>query len=219
MTSIVYIGGGKGGTGKTTTAHLACLGAILRNHPAAYVLTDPERQVRSEGRPYGVLDGRMPDKLAQILSASHSSLNGWLFLDGGGNRPAFDREISAEADLTILPFRASEEDLDTVANDLQRLPKAVAWPTAWPTNAHAERAAQFLIDGLCRAFPGRVITPPIPFVNSVSELLATELASPSTAARQVSRKVFNTIEDWFIDYIDEARDAETSSARAAGSRS
>ena len=32
------------GTGKTTTAHLACLGAILRNHPAAYVLTDPGAQ-------------------------------------------------------------------------------------------------------------------------------------------------------------------------------
>jgi hypothetical protein len=198
MTSIVYIGGGKGGTGKTTTAHLACLGAVLRNHPAAYVLTDPERKVRGEGRPYGVLDGRMPAALAQILSASHSSLNGWLFIDGGGNRPAFDREISAEADLCLLPFRASEEDLDTVAMDLQRLPKAVAWPTAWPTNPHAERAALYFIDGLARVFPGRVILQPIPFVNSVSE--------PSTTARQVGRKVFNTIEDWFIDHIDKARD-------------
>jgi hypothetical protein len=207
MTSIVYIGGGKGGTGKTTTAHLACLGAILRNHPAAYVLTDPQRKVRGEGRPYGVLDGRMPETLAKILSASHSSLNGWLFIDGGGNRPAFDQEISAEADLCLLPFRPSEEDLDTVADDLARLPNAIAWPAAWPTNAFAERAAQFYIDGLAKAFPGRVITQPIPFVNSVSELLASELASPSTAVRQVGRRVFNTIEDWFIDHIDEARDS------------
>ena len=206
MTSIVYIGGGKGGTGKTTTAHLACLGAILRNHPAAYVLTDPQRKVRGEGRPYGVLDGRMPETLAKILSASHSSLNGWLFIDGGGNRPAFDHEISAEADLCLLPFRPSEEDLDTVADDLARLPNAIAWPAAWPTNSFAERAAQFYIDGLAKAFPGRVITQPIPFVNSVSELLASELASPSTTVRQVGRRVFNTIEDWFIDHIDEARD-------------
>jgi cellulose biosynthesis protein BcsQ len=205
MTSIVFIGGGKGGTGKTTTAHLACLGAILRNHPAAYVLTDPTRKVRGEGRPYGVLDGREPENLAKIIGASHSSLNGWLFIDGGGNRLAFDQEIAAVADLTILPFKASEEDLDTVADDMQRLPQAVAWPTAWPTNAHAERAAQFMIDGLRQAFPDRVVTPAIPFVNSVSDLLASELISPSTATRQLGRKVFGTIEDWFIDHVDEAR--------------
>jgi hypothetical protein len=106
-----------------------------------------------------------------------------------------------------LPFRPSEEDLDTVADDLARLPNAIAWPAAWPTNSFAERAAQFYIDGLAEAFPGRVITQPIPFVNSVSELLASELASPSTTVRQVGRRVFNTIEDWFIDHIDEARDS------------
>lgn len=206
MTSIVFIGGSKGGSGKTSTAHLACLGAILRNHPSAYVLTDPTRKVRGEGRPYGVLDGREPDNLAKIIGASHSSLNGWLFIDGGGNRLAFDQEIAAVADLTILPFGASEEDLDTVADDMQRLPKAVAWPTAWPTNPHAERAAQFYIDGLSQAFPGRVITPPIPFVNSVSDLLASTLESPSTATRQLGRKVFRMIEDWFIYHIDEAAD-------------
>jgi chromosome partitioning protein len=125
MTNIVYIAGGKGGTGKTTTSHLACLGAILRNQPAAYVLTDPERKVRGDGRPYGVLDGRMPDMLAHILNANRSTLNGWLIIDGGGNRPAFDAELAAEAGLCLLPFRASEEDLDTVATDLQRLPTAI----------------------------------------------------------------------------------------------
>lgn len=208
MTSIVFVGGSKGGSGKTSTAHLACLGATLRNQPAAYVVTDPERKVRSEGRPYGVLDGRQPEKLAQILAASHSSLNGWLFIDGGGNRQAFDQELAAEADLCVLPFKASEEDVDTVATDMQRLPQAVAWPTAWPTNPFAEKAAQFYIDGLTQTFPGRVIMPPIPFVNSVSDLLASTLESPSTATRQLGRKVFRMIEDWFIYHIDEAADAD-----------
>lgn len=217
MTKIVYIGGGKGGTGKTTTTHLACLGAILRNQPAAYVLTDPLRKLRGEGRPYGVLDGRMPNQLAQILTASENGLNGWLFIDGGGNRPAFDREISAEAKLCLLPFRASEEDLDTVAADLQNLPNAIAWPTAWPTNAHAERAAQFYIDGLMQAFPGRVLARPIPFVNSVSELLANALASPSTAARQTGKRVFDTIEHRFMDHIDleDDHEAQTVAAKIA----
>ena len=173
----------------------------MRNQPAAYVLTDPERKVRGQGRPYGVLDGRRPEQLAQILSASHTSLNGWLIIDGGGNRPVFDKEISSEAQLCILPFRASEEDLDTFATDLQRLPQAIAWPTAWPTNAFAERAAQFYIDGLAQAFPGRVIIQPLPFVNAVSDLLASALSAPSTPARHVARKVFATIEDWFFDHV------------------
>ena len=196
MTTTVYIGGSKGGTAKTTTAHLACLGAILCNEPATYVVTDPERKVRGEGRPYGVLDGRRPEVLANILSANVSSLNGWLIIDGGGNRQAFDIELAAEADLCILPFRASEEDLDTVANDLQRLPNALAWPAAWNTNAFAQKAAAFYIDGLSQAFPRRVITPPIAYVNSVSELLAASLGSPSTPVRSLARKVFQVIKDY-----------------------
>ena len=197
MTGIVFFGGGKGGVGKSATSHLACLGAILRNQPAAYVLTDPNRKMRGEGRPYGVLDGREPQQLANILSVSRSGFSGWVIIDGGGNRPAFDEEVAKVADLCILPFRASEEDVDTVTDDLNRIPKAIAWPAAWPTNAFAERAAQFYIDGLSKAFPLRVINTPIPFVNSVSDLLAESLSSPSSPVRQIARKVFDLMTDEF----------------------
>src|ERR1035438_6163207 len=100
-TGIVFIGGGKGGVGKSATSHLVCLGAILHNQPSAYVLTDPNRRMRGEGRPYGVLDGRDPQRLANILSVSRNGFNGWVIIDGGGNRPAFDLEIAAAADLCI----------------------------------------------------------------------------------------------------------------------
>jgi chromosome partitioning protein len=195
--NVVFIAGSKGGVGKSATAHLACLGAILRNQPAAYVLTDPNRKIRGEGRPYSVLDGREPHQLANILGASHLTLNGWLIIDGGGNRPAFDAAIAAEANLCLLPFRASEEDLDTVADDMRRIPNAVAWPTAWPTNAFAERAALFYVEALAKAFPLRVINPPIPFVNSVSELLAASLDAPSSPVRQLARCVFDIMSDTF----------------------
>lgn len=190
---IIFFGGGKGGVGKSATSHGACLGAVLRNQPAVYVLTDPKRKMRAEGRPYGVLDGRDPQTLANILDASRNGPGGWTIIDGGGNRPAFDEEVAAAADLCILPFRASEEDLDTVADDLRRIPNAVAWPTAWPTNPYASRAARFLIEGLVKAFPLRIIDPPIPFVNSVSELLAASLESPSTPVRQLARKIFDVM--------------------------
>jgi hypothetical protein len=48
-TKLVFFGGSKGGVGKSATSHLACLGAILCNQPAAYVLTDPDREIRDKG--------------------------------------------------------------------------------------------------------------------------------------------------------------------------
>ncbi|VVP43650.1 hypothetical protein [Pseudomonas fluorescens] len=54
MSNLIFIGGQIGGTTKTTTAHLMSLGAILRGQPAAYVLTDPHRVLKPEGRPYVV---------------------------------------------------------------------------------------------------------------------------------------------------------------------
>jgi hypothetical protein len=193
----VAILGSKGGTTKTASSHLLCLGAYLHGIPAAYVLTDPTRKVRGEGRPYAVLDGRMPEHLALIFNSSTSNLNGWLVIDGGGNRPEFDIEVAKHADLTIIPFRASEEDIDTVAQSLTAIPNALAWPSAWPTNAFAINAAQYLVDALGKAFPQRIINPAIPFVNSISDLLSTALATPSTSVRTAARKSFSTVQDYY----------------------
>lgn len=189
--------GEKGGTTKTASSHLICLGAYLSGIPAAYALTDPKRKVRGDGRPYAVLDGRLPEQLALILDSSRSNLNGWLIIDGGGNRPDFDIELSKHVALTIVPFRASEEDIDTVAQSLTAMPNALAWPSAWPTNAYAISAASYLIDGLGKAFPHRIMSPAIPFVNSISDLLAGTLSSPSTSVRQAARRAFETVSDYY----------------------
>jgi chromosome partitioning protein len=189
--------GEKGGTTKTASSHLICLGACLMGIPAAYALTDPKRKVRGEGRPYAVLDGRLPEQLALILDSSRSNLNGWLVIDGGGNRPEFDAEVARHVAMTIIPFRASEEDVDTVAQSLAAMPNALAWPSAWPTNSYAVSAAQYLIDGLSKAFPHRIMSPAIPFVNSISDLLAGELVSPSPVVRQAARRAFETLSDYY----------------------
>jgi hypothetical protein len=196
-TKLVFFGGSKGGVGKSATSHLACLGAVLSNQPAAYVLTDPDREIRDKGRPYDVLDGRNPKLLANILNASQSTPDGWLIIDGGGNRPAFDAEIAGEVDLCIFPFRPSHEDLDTVSMDMDRIPNALAWPAAWPTNLFAIPAAQSFIKRLSKKYPSRVIAKPIPFVNSASDLLAETLDSPSQPVRSLARKVFSVMEQQF----------------------
>ncbi|MET3625188.1 hypothetical protein [Burkholderia ambifaria] len=204
MSHVIYIGGQKGGTTKTTTAHLLALGAILRRQPSAYVLTDPHRRVKAEGRPYGVLDGRDSGVLEKILIGSQSNLNGWLIVDGGGNRPAFDVAMAEQANLTILPFRASEEDLEAVALDLKAMPNAFALPSAWTTNKHAQQAAQRYIDALAQAFPGRVMTTPIWFVNSAAELLGASLDSPSTAVRNAARHAFDLLTSAFDAHAERA---------------
>ena|SRR5581483_2319432 len=197
MSNLVYVGGTKGGATKTTTAHLLCLGAILHGQPAAYVLTDPEREFKSSGRPYGVIDGRQPDQLAKTIQASHSAANGWLIIDGGGNRPAFDVAIAAEVDLCLLPYRASDEDLETVAKDLTALPNALAWPSAWTTNKHAQISARRFIDSLENKFPGRVIRSPVYAVNSAADLLGAVLDSPSTPVRACARRAFGVMAEAF----------------------
>jgi len=211
QTKLVFFGGSKGGVGKSATSHLACLGAILRNKAAAYVLTDPDREIREKGRPYDVLDGRQPKQLANILTASQSTSDGWLIIDGGGNRPAFDSAIAEEVDLCIFPFRPSHEDMDTVSKDMDRIANALAWPTAWPTNIFAMPAALSFISRLSKKYPSRVITKPIPFVNSASDLLAESLESPSSPVRRLARKVFTVMEEEF-----ERRSVKTAKRRAAG---
>jgi hypothetical protein len=210
-TKLVFFGGSKGGVGKSATSHLACLGAILCNQAAAYVLTDPDREIRDKGRPYDVFDGRQPKELANILNASRSTSDGWLIIDGGGNRPAFDSAIAEEVDLCIFPFRPSHEDMDTVSQDLDRISNALAWPTAWPTNIFAIPSAQGFINRLAKKYPSRVITKPIPFVNSASDLLAESLDTPSPPVRRLARKVFSLMEEQY-----QRRNTKSNRKAAAG---
>lgn len=81
--------------------------------------------------------------------------------------------------------------------DMDRIPNALAWPAAWPTNLFAIPAAQSFIKRLSKKYPSRVIAKPIPFVNSASDLLAETLDSPSQPVRSLARKVFSVMEQQF----------------------
>jgi hypothetical protein len=80
---------------------------------------------------------------------------------------------------------------------LDRIANAIAWPTAWPTNIFAIPAAQSFISRLSRQYPSRVITKPIPFVNSAGDLLAQSLDVPSPPVRRLARKVFSVMEQQY----------------------
>lgn len=193
MTDIVYFGGQKGGSGKTTTTHLFCLGSILAHQPAAYVLTDPHRSPRPKGRPYSVIDGRDPDTLAQIVRNSQAGGNGWLAIDGGGNRQAFDVEMARICGLAIIPFNDTEESVEAAAKDLMRMERSFALPTAWPSNLKAQESSKRFIEALSASFPGRVIPTMSVAVHSTNELTGHELGNPLSPVRILARKVFGLV--------------------------
>ena len=203
---IIAVLGSKGGTGKTTLAHLLGVGftgVSYQGEPlnVAVLLTDPSREpVAQPGRRYRFYDAREPERLHELLrKAAHST--GWiLVVDGGGNRPAFDEVVAQAADLVLLPFRDSAEDARTVAADLRRLPMAYGLPSQWPTNAYARPAAERLVQELLREFvaAGRVL-PPVNACRATSELLKYTLegrlaTALLTEARALTRLVWERLQ-------------------------
>ena len=208
MADIICIIGNKGGTGKTSLSHMLCQGLGLLGQRSACVLTDTSREpLRPEGRRYVTADARTPEALSKVADKLRT-LDGWLgIIDGGGNRPDVDRRLYALADIVLLPFRESHEDIRTVLADLERFPRAYALPSQWPTNPWAREAADRSVAQLMGAYRHRILRP----VNSLSatklllqrevpEQLPTQL---SNACRRFARQILDVLEIEYTDSLDE----------------
>lgn len=73
-TKLVFFGGSKGGVGKSATSHLACLGAVLCDQAAAYVLTDPDREIREQAGPLGLAIPIGSERTARTASSINSTI-------------------------------------------------------------------------------------------------------------------------------------------------
>jgi len=155
---IICFAGTKGGTGKTTNSHAAAHGLAMLGIPAAYVLTDKRQLPSDDKRVYSVIDGRTTDLLEQaVATAKGHNGAGVLVIDGGGNREAVDKLINSVSDAVFLPFGASDDDLETVKEDLKRFPKAWALPSNWPNNTKAKEIDSGYVDKLAADFPDRIL--------------------------------------------------------------
>ena len=143
MAEIICIIGNKGGTGKTTLSHMLCQGMGLLGQRSVCVLTDTHREpLKPEGRRYLVADARTREALGKVVDKLRA-LPGWLgVIDGGGNRSEMDRKLYSLANLVLLPFRDSHEDMRTLISDLETFPRAWAIPSQWPTNPWQQEAAE-----------------------------------------------------------------------------
>ncbi len=199
MADIICVIGNKGGTGKTTLSHMLCQGMGLLGQRSVCVLTDTYREpLAPAGRRYLVADARTRDALGKVVHKVRS-LRAWMgVIDGGGNRTEMDRKLYGLADLVLLPFRDSHEDIRTVIRDLEMFPRAYAIPTQWPTNIWQREAAENAVADLLAPYRDRILEPVAAL--SASKLLLQKdipsgLPSPlSNACRGVARQVLELLQ-------------------------
>ncbi len=171
MADIICVIGNKGGTGKTTLSHMLCQGMGILGQRSVCVLTDSDREpLDPKGRRYLVADARKGDALVKV-SDKIRSLPAWMgVIDGGGNRTELDRQLYALADLVLLPFRDSHEDIRTVVRDLEMFPRAYAIPSQWPTLPWLREAADQMVAEQLDGYLDRIL-PPITALAASKALL------------------------------------------------
>lgn len=204
MADIICVIGNKGGTGKTTLSHMLCQGMGMLGQRSVCVLTDSDREpLDPKGRRYLVADARKGDALAKVTDKVRS-LPAWMgVIDGGGNRTEMDRRLYGLADLVLLPFRDSHEDIRTVVRDLDMFPRAYAIPSQWPTLPWLREAADKMVAEHLDGYLDRIL-PPIPAL-AVSKLLL-ERSTPENlpaplgnACREFAREVLELLQIPFED--------------------
>lgn len=169
MAKLIAVAGEKGGTGKTTVAHLIGHGAGSLPHPidAVVVTTDAGDDPVTGARRYLPLDGRDLAALPGMLQQLDQQDRLLIVIDGAAARPELDQLVQTVADLVLLPFAPSYQDTARVCRDLDRLPSAIALPNRWPTHPDvARRAERWLAE-----IPKDRRLPPVTTLSRVDELL------------------------------------------------
>lgn len=191
MAKIIYIGGIKGGSGKTTCSHLLSAGLALLSRSVALVTTDNRDMLSSEGRPYNILDGREAKKLAELVNAAVTTTDSdaYLVIDGGATRfGEFDKTLSKHAALVLVPWTSDPEAMKLASIYCTEHPHAYALPNRWTTNSMAAKADEFLLKQFDAVLPGRVM-PPVPDTRGSAMLLEHEITAKdiNTRTRNVAR--------------------------------
>ncbi len=218
MADIICVIGNKGGTGKTTLSHMLCQGMGLLGKRSVCVLTDTHREpLDPKGRRYLTADARTREALAKVVDKIRS-LRAWLgVIDGGGNRSEMDRKLYGLADLVLLPFRDSHEDIRTVIRDLETFPRAYAIPTQWPTNAWQREAAENTVAEHLAPYRDRILEP-LWSLSATKLLLQNQLpAALPTPLGNACRGVAHQVLDLLQISVDEDSDVrESDRARVPG---
>lgn len=149
---IISVVGEKGGSGKSTIAHLLGHGAgsLPTSIVALVFTTDPADDLVAEGRRYLPMDGRNLAELPDLLQAA-SQKSCLIIIDGAAGRPELDQLIETVSDLILVPFGPAHQDISRAAKDLARLKTAYGLPNRWPAHpAVRERADAKLEEAIAK---------------------------------------------------------------------
>ena len=148
MAKVIALVGSKGGSGKSTAAHLIGHGCGSLAHPIPCVVltTDPEEHPLTDLRRYRVADARRKDQLLELMKRFLDVERLLIVLDGAAARPELDAIVTGVADIALLPFRAAAQDAERAAANLERLPSAIALPMGWPKHPGVAKRARKWLD-------------------------------------------------------------------------
>lgn len=113
----------KGGVGKSTICHLLAVGAAWRQVPAYLFHTDDREPMKVDGRPYAYIDGRELERLSSVMGSLINN-DGFCIIDGGGNRPEFDKWIADAVDLVLIPVTADTEAVELAIETMESMERA-----------------------------------------------------------------------------------------------
>ena len=188
--------GKKGGTGKTTLAHLLALGACWKNVPTHFMHTDDREPIKVDGRPYMYYDARDPENLKTFINMAVNN-DGLFVLDGGGNRPEFDLWIAEHMDLVLLPVSPDPEDVDVSLAHMEKLDSEGA-DNVWfvlnkiPSNIHEKTYIRRYLD---RLPTHRIITalPEMKAVRILREHDEEPFQTPPSKVNNMARNFYTIV--------------------------
>jgi len=187
----IAILGSKGGTGKSSLAHCLTYGAHLMGHPAVMVHTDQRPPVKSQ-RPYEYLDASANYSLVTQLIRDRADEDGFMIIDGAGNRPHVDLWVTRTVDLVLIPVTSNSEDVRCAMHDLSRFanPKARLVINRWPSN----RLVRMVVQRYVQQLPDSRIIGHLPEVSAVRRFMDDgEWNKPSTRVNNLCRQLYRMI--------------------------
>jgi chromosome partitioning protein len=172
VAKVIFFAGEKGGSGKSSLAHLAAhgLGSLPKQIDAVVIVTDPQDEIHEIPRRYFVADGRDHAKLAALLARLDKDDRLVIIVDGAAAATRVDEAVSRVADLICIPCTAAYHDINRAKRSLDRLPGAVAVPNRWPTHPGTRKHANALLDLL----PKDRTLGPVVMIPKVADLLHPE---------------------------------------------
>lgn len=192
----------KGGSGKTTLAHLLCLGAVWNDVPAFFFHTDDREPIKTSGRPYDYIDGRDVNTLVNYYNYLQTKTDtpGLIVIDSGGNRPKFDKWIGEHVDIVLIPVQIDSEDVSVALKHAEDLIKVGA-DVYYIVNRSPSRLSKYDEELMSRLPKNKVI-------GRLGEVRASRLLrdndrsdgfiTPTTPVNNASRSVYRIVKDYII---------------------